>query len=296
MRSKVFYLLLVVSLVMAGGVQAATLLFEEKFENTDFKSRGWYDNLNCQISKTERIAGSNSSIQFRFLAGAKTPTSGGAMRKKFTASNQVYVSYYVKYSSNWQGSNRSYHPHEIMLLTNVDGSYSSLAHSHLTAYIEQNEGIPHIAIQDGLNIDQSRINRDLTFITEKRATAGCNGNSDGYSGSCYLSGSSYRNWKQWKASSVWFQDSVGPRYKSNWHRIEAFIKLNTVTNGIANKDGIIKYWYDGTLVFSRYNVMIRTGAWPTMKFNQFVLAPYIGDGSPVAQTFWIDNLVVKTDR
>jgi hypothetical protein len=33
-----------------------------------------------------------------------------------------------------------------------------------------------------------------------------------------------------------------------------------------------------------------------MKFNQFLLAPHIGDGSPVDQAFWIDELQVATGR
>ena len=32
-----------------------------------------------------------------------------------------------------------------------------------------------------------------------------------------------------------------------------------------------------------------------MQFNQFVIAPYIGDGSPVTQSLWIDNLRVAPD-
>jgi hypothetical protein len=31
-----------------------------------------------------------------------------------------------------------------------------------------------------------------------------------------------------------------------------------------------------------------------MKFNQFVMAPYMGNGSPVDQSFWIDDLTVAT--
>lgn len=27
-----------------------------------------------------------------------------------------------------------------------------------------------------------------------------------------------------------------------------------------------------------------------MKFNQMVIAPWIGDGSPIAQTFWVDDI------
>ena len=41
---------------------------------------------------------------------------------------------------------------------------------------------------------------------------------------------------------------------------------------------------------------MRTGENPDMKFNQFLIAPYIGDGSPVEQTMWIDNLTVSTHR
>ena len=273
-----------------GGV----LLFEEKFDDASFASRGWYDNTNCQISTAEHLSGSSSSLQFRFPLNATTPTSGGAMRRKFTASDEVYLSYHVKYSSNWQGSNRSYHPHEILLLSNADGDYSNLANTHLTTYIEQNEGIPQIAIQDGLNVDQSRINQDLTSITENRAVAGCNGDSDGYSGSCYSNGSSYVNWKHLKAGDVYFQDSPGSRYKNDWHHIEAYIKMNTITNGIANADGIVRYTYDGAAVINRSNVVLRTGSRATMKFNQLIIAPYIGDGSPIDQTFWIDDLVVRT--
>ena len=35
---------------------------------------------------------------------------------------------------------------------------------------------------------------------------------------------------------------------------------------------------------------------PAMKFNQLLVAPYIGDGSPVDQTMWVDDLRVGTDR
>src|SRR5256712_13153409 len=42
--------------------------------------------------------------------------------------------------------------------------------------------------------------------------------------------------------------------------------------------------------------MLRTGAHPNMKFKQLIVAPYIGDGSPVDQTMWVDNLPVGTGR
>jgi hypothetical protein len=49
-------------------------------------------------------------------------------------------------------------------------------------------------------------------------------------------------------------------------------------------------------VIDRRDVLLRTGANASMQFNQFVIAPYIGDGSPVAQSMWIDDLTVGAGR
>lgn len=272
-----------------------SILFSEGFEDANLASRGWYDNTNLQVTSAEHIPGSTRALEFNFNQGDTSPTTGGAIRKKFTGTEQVYVSYYVKYSSNWQGSNQSYHPHEFYLLTNKSDDWSNLANTHLTAYIEQNEGEPLIAIQDGQNVDTSNINVDLTSVTENRAVAGCNGDSDGYGpGTCYASGGKYYNGKQWRAGANYFQDNSGPYYKNDWHLVEVLFKLNSITNGQANNDGVIKYLYDGVPIIDVADVVFRTGQHADMKFNQFVIGPYIGSGSPVDQSFWIDNLTIST--
>ena len=281
----------------ATGGTSPAILFTETFDNADFAVSGWYDNTNLQLSTSEHIVGSSSSAEFHFAQGSTTPASGGAIRKKFTDTDEVYVKYHVKYSSNWTGSNQNYHPHEFMLLTNVDTDWSNLAYTHLTAYIEQNEGIPLLAIQDGQNIDETKIGIDLTNITEYRAVAGCNGDSDGFgNGECYSIGTVHRNGKEWRAQNVFFQDTTGAYYKNDWHTVEAYFKLNTISGGKAVADGQLKYWFDGNLIINHNNVILRTGQHPDMKFNQFVIAPYIGDGSPVDQTFWVDNLSVSSKR
>ncbi|MGP8323234.1 MAG: hypothetical protein ACT6FG_04500, partial [Methanosarcinaceae archaeon] len=275
----------------------STIFFQEFFEDTDFNSRGWYDNTSLQLSNTEHIPGSSSSVEFHFNLGGTTPTSGSAIRHKFTDTDEIYVSYWVKYSSNWEGSNRSYHPHEFLIMTNENGDWDGPAYTHLTAYIEQNEGEPLLSIQDGQNIDESNIGVDLTGVTENRAVAGCNGDSDGYGdGSCYSAGSAHRNGKQWRAGNIYFQDTPGAYYKNDWHFIEAYFKLNGISGGIGIADGIMKYWYDGNLIINHTDIMIKTGFHQNMKFNQFMIAPWIGDGSPVAQTFWVDNLTVADYR
>jgi len=269
-----------------------TTLFFERFEDANFSARGWYDG-SVVVSSAEHVPGSTSSAEFRFLPGATTPTSGGAMRHKFAASDIVYLSYWVKYSANWQGSNKPYHPHEFHFLTNLDSDWVGPAFTHLTTYIEQNEGVPLLAIQDGVNIDQAQIGVDLTQVTENRGVAGCNGDSDGHgAGDCYLSGSLYRNGKDWRAPMIYFQDAPGSYYKNDWHFIEAVFKLNRIAQGKGVADGQVKYWFDGVAILDFEDAMLRTGANPTMQFVQFLVAPYIGDGSPVDQTMWVDDLTV----
>ena len=264
--------------------------FEENFEDGNLSRRGWYDNTSPVLTSIEAAPDSTKSVEFRFPVGATKPINGGAMRRQFTESDAVYMSFWVKYSSNWQGSNRSYHPHEFYLLTNKSSDWSGLANTHLTAYIEQNALRPRLAIQDGRNIDNDNIGINLVGITENRATAGCNGDSDGHgSGTCYsIGGGSYLNGKSWTAGDPLIT-------AGEWHKVEVFFKLNSVENGVGIADGVMQYWLDGQVIIDHQDVMFRTGQHPDMKFKQLVIAPWIGDGSPVDQTFWIDNLILSID-
>jgi hypothetical protein len=47
---------------------------------------------------------------------------------------------------------------------------------------------------------------------------------------------------------------------------------------------------------SRSDVLFKTGTRASMQFNKLLIAPYMGPGSPVDQSMYIDNLVVKTAR
>src|SRR5437773_12580273 len=80
-----------------------------------------------------------------FTLGSTTPVAGGAARHLFAATPTLYVSYWVKYSSNWVGSGHPYHPHEFLILSDQDGDWDGPSNNWLTAYIEesyQNGGIP----------------------------------------------------------------------------------------------------------------------------------------------------------
>jgi hypothetical protein len=278
-----------------------TLLFQENFEDANLASRGWYDNTNVQISTTEHIAGSNSSAQYHFLAGATTPTSGGSQRHKFTPSSSFYLSYYVKYSTNWVGSGKAYHPHEFYALSTLDGDYDGPSQSYLDVYVEQNYqngGRPRLAIQDNKSVNYSygALPNNLIGVTENRSTGGCNGMAEtNMFSECFNAGSYWYNDKQITGPVV-FQPNPGAGYKNNWNFVEAYFQLNTIVNGIGQANGVMQYWFNGTLIIDRHDILYRTGAHPTLQFNQFLIAPYIGDGSPVDQSMWVDNLRVATAR
>lgn len=254
----------------------------------------WYDGSSCAISSTEHMAGTGS-FECHFSKGSTACDGGVPRRHSFTPSNQVYISYWIKHSSSWMGSGTYYHPHMIYLLTNQNGEWDGLSYDRLTAYVEEVQGYPTMILQDGQNIDETKIGVDLTKVTENRSIADCNGIQPGIgisSSGCYPAGSVHWNGITWKAATPYFFDST----KTSWHHVEAYFQLNTISNGIGQPDGIVRYWYDGQLVIDHTNVIIRTGKNANMQFNQFILAPYIGDGSPADQTFWIDNLTVATSR
>jgi len=278
-----------------------TLLFEEDFENTSIASRGWYDNTSIQLSTTEHIAGSNSSAQYRFLAGATTPMSGNAQRHKFTPSNSFYLSYYVKYSTNWVGSGKAYHPHEFYAMSNLDGDWDGPSNAYMTVYVEQNYqngGKPAMYIQDNksINTTSGSLPNNLVGVTENRSTSGCNGISESAWSvvSCFNAPPWYN--AKGMIGPVVFQPNPGTGYKNNWNFVEAYFQLNTIVNGIGRADGVMQYWFNGSLIIDRHDILYRTGAHPTLQFSQFLIAPYIGDGSPVDQSMWVDNLRVATAR
>ena len=296
--------LLLVPLLMCGSVQSPgpKLLFEETFEDIDLKSRGWYDLADgtlASFTTREHAPHSTRSLEAHFRRGATTPVPKVAARRLFPESESVYVRYWVKYSDSWVGSGKPYHPHEFLLLTNADDPYVGPSRTHLTAYVEhnyQNGGVAVLGIQDGENIDARRVGADLGYLTEKRAVAGCNGDSRTGRGDCYQADGRPNNGRFWKSTRPVLIRASRVRAREGWHLVEAYFKLNSIRKGVGQDDGVAQYWLDGELLIDRHDVLFRTGAFPRMKFRQFMFAPFIGDGSPVDQTAWYDDFVVMTAR
>lgn len=297
---------------------SSTTLLQEGFEDQSFASRGWFDMTGALATTTTEHSTGSHALEWHWTKGAVKPANS-AGRHDITPTNSVYLSYWVKQSTNWTGSGVNYDPHMFYLLTNIDapaGATPGLSRTHLTVYNELNYVVgaggsrAHAAMQDALNINSSYLNQDVSPghspTMENRSVSGYNGvpeNSpqmyaflDDYS-----SGGLLFNGKWWASNypapgTLVMTDAT----KNSWHHIEAYHQLNTVSGGIGQRDGVLQFWYDGKLLVDRHDIYYRTGQYPAMKFSQLVMAPYMspnsGTGSPVDQSMWIDDLVIATAK
>jgi len=185
------------------------------------------------------------------------------------------------------------------ILGDLEGDYSGLAANYLDTYIESfwappgSTGVMRVEVQDSLNIPNGTTNGTSPanrLNTENRDVGGCSGQmaADAVSYSeCYWGGR-YINDKDYNTAAIFNAGN-----KNTWHKIAVHLKMNTISGGLAQADGIARIWLDDVMVLDKTAVVYRTGQHPTEKWKQFVISPYIGDGSPVSQKFWVDNLVIR---
>ncbi len=163
------------SKVVAGGPtdRAAGLLFREAFDDARLPERGWYDGQTFAISRGGAHAG--ACIEYHWKTGATTPDRSQSLRRLFEPTDTVYVRFFIKLSPGWGWTGRSYHPHLMHFLTSENDRYHGPAASHLTLYIEPQEGKLRLAAQDIQNqnarVDQSRT--ELEKLVHIAGEAGC---------------------------------------------------------------------------------------------------------------------------
>lgn len=279
---------------------AQTIFFTENFDDTNFTARSWYDSTGGTIDTASHAPGSAASFNCHWTQAGTGCAEGTPHRHKFTATPTVYVSFWMKLGSptvTWRGSGQPYHPHLIQLMTDADDDYVGPNSALFSALIETSLFRPRIAEADSMavNVPQAGptpgAGPNLLSSATPHAVAGCNGKQNA-SSSCYAcSPPSYPNAGAYCNSTYW--DATAPAFVNNqWHHVEFYAAMNSTSGGIANADGVFKYWVDGNLVINSSNVYLRTGDNPNRKFNKLLLAPFIGDGSPIAQDLWLDTLIV----
>ena len=267
---------------------AQTVYFTENFDDSNFSSRGWYDVSGGEVDTVNHIPGSAGSFHCHWASGGQKCTGGAPGRRSFPATATVYVSFWIKLGSatvTWRGSGLSYHPHMIYLLTDADDAYVGPAWCNLEFLIEPSAFVPRLAATDGKRINTAQLGANLLGTATPHAIGGGNGLQNATS-SYYSNGDgTYSNGTLWDSASANFINNT-------WQHVEVYVAMNSIVGGLPRPDGTIRMWVDGTLVVEHTNVYLRTAQFATQKFNQFFLSPYIGDGSPIAQDLWIDNLVV----
>jgi len=272
------------------GSAQQTIFFTENFDDANFASRGWYDIVGGggTIDPNNHIPGSAASWNSRWTLGGTSASAGRPGRHKFAASGSVYVSFWMKLGSAtvpWQGSGSPFHPHMIYLLTDADGDFVGPAWCNLEFLIEPSLFTPRLAATDGKRINTGQLGVNLLGTATPHAIGGGNGSQDS-SAHYYSNGAgTYANGTFWDSASANFVNNT-------WHHVEVYVAMNSISGGIPQADGIIKFWVDGALVINQSNVYLRTAQFATQKFSQLLLSPYIGSGSPITQDLWIDNLVV----
>jgi hypothetical protein len=290
---------------LGGEAYRGEVLVHERFEDGEFSARGWYDASGAASLSAEEhapVEGSARSFRCHFAEGANV-CAGSPGRYEFAPSESVYLSYWVKYAEGWVGSGVPYHPHEFHFVTTEDDRFVGPARTHLTTYIEQVGLVPMLALQDSRNVDTACILRNNdTFegcggsfedyeFSEARSVAACNGLLGDVDGrDCFPTGAD-----TWYSARAW--RGTEPAFEpGRWHFVEAYFRLNSIEGGVGQVDGAIRMWIDGEQVVGSDRVLMRTGEHPEMRFNQFLVAPYIGDGSPVEQTVYYDELVIARGR
>ncbi len=271
-RNKVFVLWagiavhVLIGNALAGESKPGTTLFSESFDDAELLKRSWYDGSNFKIVSDGAYAG-KGCIEYRWKDKTTKPHTSSGVRHPLKATDELYIRYYIRLSADWGWSGRSYHPHLTHFLTTENGKWHGPARSHLTLYIEPVNGKLRLGATDMQNVNMPH------GLTQGPLRGGYNG-------------------KLYDSKKVVFNDD-------KWHCIEAQFKLNTLDmeNEKANRDGVIRGWFDGKLVIEHTDIVFRTTDFPKMKWNQFLLTPYFGPGLlPHAQALWIDELVVGTKR
>jgi hypothetical protein len=84
--------------------------------------------------------------------------------------------------------------------------------------------------------------------------------------------------------------------RNRWYAVEARVKLNSVSGGRGNNDGILEGWIDGQLVFSRKNLRFRDTT--ALKIERMWGNLYVGGSWTADRNMQLhfDNIVIARNQ
>jgi len=92
---------------------------------------------------------------------------------------------------------------------------------------------------------------------------------------------------------TWGSDALVRR--DRWYCIEVYGKMNTITDGVGNHDGVLRGWVDGELAFEKTDIRFRHVPW--LKIESAWFNVYVGGSWTAAWDMdaWFDNMVIARD-
>lgn len=276
------------------GLVKDTEIISESFEDNNWTSRDWYDGTSS--TGTEGCGYVDNGLKWEWASLATQPTGFSTLRNELDqALDEFLIEYYVKYDTGWQGSGQVYHPHLLHILSSDDTVFQGIARSNSNLYFESladtsnpYTNYPIMAHQDLIRAVSDT--NDLTEVTETRSANHCDtpyALTGATLGTCYHDGVGWYSQNTWKSPSITIPGD-------EWAKITAYVKMNSFTTGAGNFDGIMRMWVNDDLAIESETVLYAAGTYEGATWDKLALAPWIGDGSPISQSMWLDELSVWT--
>ena len=269
------------------GLQPGNLVMTDE----GWDSEPWYDGSPGPIV--------DGALYWHWTQGNTTPDGTTVARRYIGASlTEFLVEFEILLDPNWRGSGGNWHPHIFNLLSVDDGEWQGPALAHSCVYFEwlAETTPPYDTYMLFAHQDARRVNKnhgslpnDLTSITENRSSNNCN---TPWAWNGYTHGTCYAYTNDFHYSSSGATATTGAMPKGQWFRVWYYVKNNTFTSGVANKDGILRMWMNDTLTYESTATIFTAGAFAYSAWDKFLLAPYIEQGSPINQYCYVRNLKI----
>jgi hypothetical protein len=248
--------------VEAGLQGRSDLLLYEDFERSEWQS-AWTDidfPANLSVISSPVFAGSRA-LEVRIPTGAH---DGGSLFFKFRDAGvadpeEIYFRYYVRFNDTWQRSTDG----TIGKLPGFDAAYGTNAGHGCTPSNGTNGWSARMTDFDRGSVQQVGF---YTYHVDMPEDCG--------------------------EMMVW-----SPMLQRNrWYKIEAHVRVNTISGGRGNNDGLLEGWIDDQLAFRRTNLRFRDIS--NLKIESIWANIYMG-GTWVAErnmAIHFDNMVVARNR
>ena len=235
------------------------VIFFEDFEEPDFYRHWRQYSIPSTIRRVSspRVAG-QSSLHVQVPQGAHTgiPWQWKFTRMGLPEPEEVYFRYYMRLGSSWRRSSGG----QIGKLPGIAGTYGIAGWGGRPSHGD-----------DGWSARMSNYDRgdsvEMSFYCYNADMTGIYG--DNY---------------------TWGSDAQLER--DRWYSIEVYGKMNSISGGAGNNDGILRGWVDGELVFEKDDIRFRDIA--ALKIESIWFNVYVG-GSWSAEwdmDAYFDNMVI----